>query len=96
MVQDFETAYKLFPKINADICLADLHRSKGNFAEAKKWLDLYGTRVDQESDIFYNRLCADINAGLGNKEEAMRRYLMLVDKDSGNAIYYTARINSLL
>eukprot|EP01022_Parablepharisma_sp_SALTPOND_P015673 TRINITY_DN2245_c2_g1_i1.p1 TRINITY_DN2245_c2_g1~~TRINITY_DN2245_c2_g1_i1.p1 ORF type:complete len:607 (-),score=22.37 TRINITY_DN2245_c2_g1_i1:7291-8880(-) len=96
MVQDLEAAHKLYPKINGDVVLSDLYRSKGNYKEALEWLDRYGTRIDKANDIFYNRLCAEINAGLGNNEEAVRCYLALIEQDGAHSAFYTLRLNSLL
>eukprot|EP00826_Nyctotherus_ovalis_P009396 TRINITY_DN1247_c0_g2_i10.p1 TRINITY_DN1247_c0_g2~~TRINITY_DN1247_c0_g2_i10.p1 ORF type:complete len:319 (+),score=99.85 TRINITY_DN1247_c0_g2_i10:23-958(+) len=96
MKTELEAAFSLYPKINADIVLADLYRNRKQYSEAARWLDSYASRVDKATDIYYNRMCATLSVETGNKEEAIRCYTVLIEKDGANAAYYSMKIESLL
>ena len=93
---DLKQAHNLFPKINADLQLADLYKNKQNYPEALVWIEKYGERINKESDIYYNRLFADIKDKMGAAEEAINCYTHLGEIDPANGQYYTGRINILL
>jgi len=96
MVSDLTEADKLYNKLNADIILADLYKSKKDWENGMKWLTKYGERIDKANDILFNRVGAEINLALGNKEAAISSYLMLIEKDGVYSHFYRARLNSLL
>ena len=96
MEQELQKAHSLFAKINADIQLADLYRNRQNYVEALKWVNLYGERINKDTDIYYNRLTADIKDKLGAADEAVGWYVHLSEIDPANGPYYTQRINILL
>lgn len=94
--EELEKANSLYPKINADFALADKYKARKNYFEAMRWLQMYGNHVDKLNDIYYNRLNAELSEKLGNTEEALNSYILLIEKDGINTEYYTSRINSLL
>ena len=88
-------AHRLYSKINADVSLADVYRTKKDYVEALKWAEIYGNRVDKETDVYYNRLSADINARIGNSDAAVATFIKLIDIDGANSGYYSSRINGI-
>ena len=96
VVKDLQLAHSIYPKINADLLLAEAYCAKRDYAFAIKWMRIYGARVDRANDILYQRLNADICDNTGRVQEAIASYVKLSEIDGINAPYYTQRLHVLL
>jgi len=94
-VSELIKANELFPKIIADLALANLYKDKRQYTEANKWLEIYGSRVNKETDISYYRVKAGIKEAMGDRQEAIRCYTFLIENDGAYAGYYNMKINEL-
>lgn len=94
--QELRKAHQYYSKINADVCLSELYKNNQDYCKALEWLEIYGSRIDREKDIYYNRLAAEINENLGNREVALVSYNILRGIDAINDSYYENRIDMLL